>query len=770
MTTIAETIQKAVDHHRAGHLDQAGELYEQVLQDQPENPIVLHSLGTLAYQRGQFEAAVDLLGRAVEANCGIAQFHNTLGIALEAVGKPQEAIDAYQQAISLRPDFAEAYSNMAIALQSQSRFAEAAQKCERAIQLAPDFAVAYNTMGFCLEKQGLLVQAADSYRLALRLKPDFAEAFNHLGVVLTAQNRFDEAIDCYIEAANLEPDYAEAFYNLGIVLAKEGQLDEAIASYQKALKIEPELVEAYNRLGIALNERGRHSEAIKNFRRVLKLRPDYIEVYNNLGIALQDQGKYSEAIDEYLKAAQLEPGCAEIHYNLGNALQLLDRCEEAAENYRQALKLKPDYAQAYNNLAIAMKEQGRFHEAVENCEQAIQLEPDCSQFYSNFASILQYQGRLADAVANCERAISLKPDDAEGYFNLASVLRDCGRLDEAIEKNSRAIQLEPDYTEAHWNQAVAHLLKGNFEEGWKEYEWRRKTDWHTAAYPHRHKEPRWKGASFAGKRLLVHCEQGLGDCLQFVRYLPMVKSRGSVVIFEAWKSLHGLLKNFDEIDELVELSFTRKTETRFDACVSVMDLPGLFKTTEDTIPSSVPYLHADPAKAEYWREKLSGPDFKVGIVWAGSARHANDYNRSCKLEAFAPITEIENVKLFGLQKGEPARQADQCARKIGVENLGEYLVDFTDTAAVIQNMDLIISVDTATLHLAGAMGKRVWALLAFAPDWRWMLERTDSPWYPTMRLFRQKDWGNWDGVLEACTNELQALAGKKSVAGSKHEK
>jgi len=763
MTTIAETIQKAVDHHRAGHLDQAGELYGQILQDEPENPIALHSMGTLAYQSGRYDEAVDWLSRAVEANRSIAQFHNTLGIALEAAGKPQDAIDAYHHAILLKPDFAEAYSNMAIALLSQDRFAEAARKCERAIQLAPDFAVAHNTMGFCLEKQGMLAQAAESYKQALRLRPDFAEAFNHLGVVLTAQNRLDEAIDCFIEAANLEPDYAEAYYNLGIVLAKEGQLDEAIASYQRALEIEPKLVGAYNRLGIALNERGQHGEAIKNFRRALKHRPDYIEVYNNLGIALQDQGKYSQAVDEYLKASQLGPGCAEIHYNLGNALQLLGRHEEAAENYRLGLGLKPDYAQAYNNLGISLKEQGLYDEAVQSCEQAIRLEPDCSQFYSNLASILQHQGRAADAVANCERAISLEPDNTEAYFNLASVLRDCGRLDEAVQKNSRAIQLRPDYAEAHWNQAITYLLKGDFKEGWREFQWRRKTDWHTNAYPHKHRKPRWKGGRFTGKKLLVHCEQGLGDCIQFIRYLPMVKSLGGSVIFEAWKSLHGLLKDFRAIDELVELSFEKGTEAHFDAHVSVMDLPGIFKTDERRIPRSVPYLLADPAKAEYWRKTLTGPDFKVGIVWAGSARHANDRNRSCKLETFAPVSKIKGVKLYGLQKGEPAREVGQSAHEIEIENLGEHLVDFTDTAAVIQNMDLIISVDTATLHLAGAMGRPVWALLALAPDWRWMLDRRDSPWYPTMRLFRQKEWGNWDSVLEQCEKELKTLAGKRSV-------
>jgi Flp pilus assembly protein TadD len=597
MTGIAGIIQSAIDHHQAGRLEQAEEQYQQVLHDEPENPVVLHLLGTLAYQRGQYDAAVDFLGRAIACNPYIAQFHNTLGVALEALGKPQEAIEAYQQAILLQPGYAEAY--------------------------------------------------------------------------------------------------------------------------------------------------------------------------NNLAISFQNQGKYSQAIEQYKHAIQLEPDRAEIYYNLANVLQSQHRDSEAAENYRQAIKLKPDYAQAYNNLGITLKEQGQFDKAIENYAQAIRLEPDNAQFHSNLASILQHQGRLAEAVANCEHAVCLNPNCAEAYYNLASVLRDQGRCNEAIENNKRAIQLKPDYAQAHWNQAIAYLLNGNFTEGWKEFEWRRKTDWHTSAYPHRHPKPRWNGASFFGKRLLVHCEQGLGDCLQFARYLPMVKSLGGTVIFEAWRPLHGLLKEFDEIDELVELSFEKKTEAQFDLYTSVLDLPGIFGTTEETIPSSVPYLHADKVKTQYWREKLAGPDFNVGIVWAGSSRHPNDRNRSCRLEDFSPLAQIKDVRLYGLQKGKAAQQVDELASKVSIENLAEHFADFTDAAAAIENLDLIISVDTAALHLAGAMGKPVWALLAFAPDWRWMLGRTDSPWYPTMRLFRQKKWGDWNSVFEACAKQLQVLVSRENIAGSK---
>ena len=324
--------------------------------------------------------------------------------------------------------------------------------------------------------------------------------------------------------------------------------------------------------------------------------------------------------------------------------------------------------------------------------------------------------------------------------------------------------MKPDYAEAHWNQAIAHLLTGDFKEGWKQYEWRRKIDWHVSAYPHKHKKPRGDGKSFVGKRLLVHCEQGIGDSIQFVRYLPLVKAQGGMVVFEAWKSLHGLLRGFDGIDELVELSFDRETQAQFDAHVSIMDLPGLFETTEQTITDSVPYIHACPIKSAQWSHELSGTDLKVGIVWAGSARHTNDHNRSCRLKHFLPLCQIEDVRLYGLQKGEPARQA----KEMPLINLGEQFDDFTDAAAAIDNLDLIISVDTAVLHLAGAMGKPVWALLAYSPDWRWMLKRADSPWYPSMRLFRQQKWGDWDSLLQVVARELRTIVCKRYRQGNRY--
>jgi len=594
MPTIAETIENAVQYHQGGQLRQAEQLYRLVLQNDPNNPVALHSLGVIAHQREKHDKAVELIGKAIANNPQIPQFHNTLGLVFEALEKFEEAVAAYQRAVSIKPDYAEAYHNMAVALQSQGQYAAAVEQCKQAISFRPDYAEAYNTMAFSLEKQEQHAKAIENYRQAIRLKPDFAEAYNHLGVILN------------------------------------------------------------------------------------------------------DQGRSFGAI----------------------------------ENYKQALQLDSDYAEVYNNLGIALKEREQFTEAIVNFEQAIRLE-------STFA---------------------------EAYYNLANSLQDEGRCPEAIENYKRAIKLKPDYAKAHWNLAHAFLLIGRLAEGWEEYQWRRNPDLKIISYPHHYEQPYWDGSPFVGKRLFVHYEQGLGDNIQFVRYLPMAKARGGTVIFEARKPLYGLLQGFPGIDELIEAAPDGSTPAvTFDFHASPLDMPRIFGTTLETIPADVPYLYTDPTKVKYWGDRLAGDNFKVGIVWSGDPRYGNDNARSCPLEHFASLAKLESVQLYGLQKGPAAARAEELAGIVPVENLGEQFEDFTDSAAVVKNLDIVISVDTAVLHLAGAMGKPTWALLPFAPDWRWMLNRQDSPWYPTMRLFRQKKWGQWGTVFQSVAAELKILVGKQKI-------
>jgi len=474
-----------------------------------------------------------------------------------------------------------------------------------------------------------------------------------------------------------------------------------------------------------------------------------------LGVVAHKQGRNNLAVRLFERTIKIDAQAPQFHNNLGVALKALGNLEQAVDAYRKAVLLKPDYAEAYNNLGSALQLQGKFAEAVENYRQAVLLRPDWAETYNDMAVALSKQGSYRQAVESSARALQIKSDYPEAYNTMASALHMQAKFHEAVRSYRKAILLRPDYAEAHTNLGITLLLNAEFVEGWRQYAWRRYAG--SITYPHHYQVPQWDGSSFIGKRLLVHYEQGLGDNIQFIRYLPMVKAAGGTVILEVDGSLLGLLQSFDGIDELVEASYDTKPDVEFDVCVSVLDLPGIFRTTLQTIPADVPYLYADPAKVQFWRDRLGQKGFKVAIVWAGRATHENDLNRSCLLENFSPLARIPGVLLYALQKGPAAGQVRNLPDEITVTNIADRLEDFTDAAAALENMDLIISVDTSILHLAGAMAKPVWAIMPFVPDWRWMLHRQTSPWYPTMRLFRQTRPGRWDDVFRRVAEELRLL-------------
>ena len=621
---ISEIFKVAVEHHGAGRLDRAEELYHQVLRSVPNHPAALHSLAVIASQRGRYDTAIELAGKAIKEMPEIPQFYNTIGAAFKASGKLQEAADACGQAISLKGDYAEAYKNLA--------------------------------------------------------------------EILQAQGRIDEAIENYKEVIRLRPNVAGLYYNLGIILNEQGHVAEAIANYKQAIRLKPDFAEAYFNLGNILKDQSDDTEAIENYKKAMEFKPTLVMAYNNLASILRGQGRIDEAI----------------------------------ENYKQVVRLKPDFVNVYNILGYELNEQKRYGEAIEYYKQAIQIDPDCSGTYNNMAVIRMAQGHYDEAEEICRQALQFNSDSVETHFNMGLIL----------------------------------LLTDRYIDGWKEYEWRLDPRHNTCQDSF--SQPRWDGSSFVGKRLLVNWEQGFGDSLQFIRYLPMVKERGGTVIFRDRKSLAALLRQFPGIDELAEVAPNTKSSINFDYHVSLLSLPGIFATTVETIPADVPYLYADPVKVEYWRKRLCGAEFKVGIVWAGSGVFGagaygskKEYNRSCGLEYFAGLAGIDGVRLYGLQKGKQAAEVENLPDGMAVTNLGEEFEDFADTAAAIENLDLIISVDTAVAHLAGAMGKRVWTLLPFVPDWRWRLDCQDSIWYPTMKLFRQGEPGAWREVFARVEEELQ---------------
>ena len=561
----------------------------------------------------------------------------------------------------------------------------------------------------------------------------------------------------YLQLNKSNPDDSDVLHSLGVIAFQKKQYKISQQWINKAIAKNPFIPQFHNTLGIILEALGKFDQAISAYRQAVSLKPDYAEAYHNMAVAMQSQGHYAAAVEKCRHAVLLKPDYVQAYNTMAFSLEKQDFYDEAIENYRQALLLDPDFAEAYNHLGVVLNDMGRTAEAIDNFRNALKREPGYAEVYNNMGIALKEQEEFSEAIASFEKALQLDPDFAEAYYNLGNSLRDEGRCAGAIDNYKKAIGLKPDYAQAHWNLSLALLLNGNYSEGWKGYKWRRNVNLKVLTDYHCTGKPRWDGSSFKSKRLLVHHEQGLGDNIQFVRYLPMVKARGGTVVFETLKPLVNLLRGFPGVDELVEYVPNRKLPLEYDVYTSLLDMPHIFKTTVETIPSQVPYIFADLSRSRYWREELTGPELKVGIVWAGSPEHGNDRFRSCSLKHFASLGEIEGVRLYSLQKGSAARQMEEFEGTVSMTNISKHFNDFTDTAAAIDNLDLIISVDTSVLHLSGAMAKPTWALIPYAPEWRWMLNRQDSPWYPTMRLFRQSYWNDWDSVFGRVTEELKAI-------------
>ncbi len=517
------------------------------------------------------------------------------------------------------------------------------------------------------------------------------------------------------------PGYAEARYGLGNALAKAGRASDAIAACQEAVRLNPGLAEAHV----------------------------------NLGHLLIKFGRVEDAIAAYRKALELEPGDFKACAYLADALREAGRLDESIARSRQAIAMKPDFAEAHNALGLALTAAKRFDDAVAQLNRSLQLRPGYSGARNNLGRALYQAGRIDEAILEYRRALELDPDDPQFLTNLGLGLWAIGRQDEAIAAYRQAIGRKHDYFEAHYNLAVSLLLKGEFEEGWREHEHR----WQIKGLqaPARIcSQPRWRGEDLQGRTILLDAEQGYGDVIHFVRYVPEIARRGGRVILFCYAELVPLLRRQLGIEQVISTN----PPPPFDVHCPLLDIPFVLGTRRSSIPADVPYLKADPALAEAWGRKLDPRTgrLRVGLVWAGQPLNIRDGERSIAFSMLAPLVRTTGVTFYSLQTGDAASQAKHPPRGMELIDLTADIRDFADTAALISHLDLVISVDTAVAHLAGAMAKPVWVMITSVPDWRWLLDREDSPWYPTMRLFRQTVRGHWDDVVRRVAEALRAFA------------
>ncbi len=569
--------------------------------------------------------------------------------------------------------------------------------------------------------------------------------------------RFAEAESICRQLLAKEPHLAEALHLLGVVQHRQGRHELATQFYGRAIALRPGWSDALSNHGEALRMLGRLDEAIAAHRRALTLAPPTARLHYNLGLALKASGRIEMAIAEYRRAVALNPRYARAWSNLGNCLRETNQLDDAIVALSNAIIADPDFAEAHNNLATALRAKGRSDEAIAACRKAVALRPNFADAYVTLSSCLRDKGLYEDAIVACRQAIAIKPDFIEGHTNLCTLLKEMGRLDEAIAAARRAVELEPDSAEAHYVLALVLLLRGDFDEGWREHEWR----WLFKDFPATRwasSKPQWDGSDLAGRTILLYCEQGFGDILQFIRYVPMVAQRGGTIVVFCPQDLLRLFQSMKGVTTWV--SFDNPSGLPpYDCHCPLMSLPLVFQTKLESIPQSAGYLSPVESDVARWRRRLADepPGFKVGLVWAGRPEHRNDHNRSIRLSTLAPLSKAAGVNFYSLQKGEAGRQATDPPEGLKLVDWSSELGDFAQTAALIANLDLVISVDSAVAHLTGALGKPVWLLAPFVTDWRWPPGRNESPWYSSIRIFQQRSSGRWDEVIERVAGALSML-------------
>jgi tetratricopeptide (TPR) repeat protein len=575
-------------------------------------------------------------------------------------------------------------------------------------------------------------------------------------LALARTGRVDEAEQLCRLVLEREPGSFEALGLLGLLAHQQGRAAEADELLARACSMRPGAADLLAARALVLRALGQHEQAVAVLDQALAARPRFFEAHFNRGNALLTLRRPEEALASFDAALAVNAGDAGAWIRRGGILRQLDRKPEALTSYDRALSLAPDEVEALRCKAQLLQALGRHDEALPVHERGFELQPDATGALG-VGNALQALARYEEALAAADRALSLQPGMSEALTNRGNALRALGRHQEALECYAGVIAQQPDDVGAHWNEGLTRLTLGDFARGWAQHEWRLRglSDVSGTDVPD---VPTWRGSEdLAGKTILLRTEQGFGDALQFIRYATPVAERGARVVVACRAPLADLFRTVAGVEEVVSSDLA---PAPVDYQAFLMSLPLAFRTRLDTIPATIPYVHADARRVEAWRERLAalGAGRKIGLVWRGNPEHTGARNRDCPARLLDPLFEVPDCRFFGLQLTEGVDDiATMRARGCPIVDLAAELGDFHETAALIEALDLLITVDTAAAHLAGALGRPAWVMLPFAADWRWLLEREDSPWYPSLRLFRQATPGDWRDVVERVAGALRSF-------------
>ena len=705
--TVSQKLNMGLSLQNLGDYERAKKIYEEVLVCQPNNFEALQLIGVISLQLGQYSVAIDFFKKSLTINNIQPFVLNNLGLAFLNIGNLEEAINFFTKALEIQPFDADFHFNLGIAQATKSDYQFAFDSFSNAIKLRPNFISAYvnraNVLRL-LKKYELALKDCDE---ALGYDSKTIGAHNVKGQTLNDMKKYEQALRSYDSAIKNGCHDAEVFFNRAIVLTHLKYVDEAIASYKNALVQNKNFFQAYNNLGLLLNNSREYDGALSCFTQAIKLNNIYSEAYNNLGIVLIQ----------------------------------INRLDDAILNFKKAIELNSKYAEPYVNMAKAFKEKNELIFA-KNCY---------------------------------ESALGLNPNLVEANTGLGILLTELGQLDEAIDYQDKAIKLNFNYSVAFFNKSLTLLKKGDFINGWKLFEYRWKLD-NIKMKKRDFVQPLWLGVeSIEGMSILLHCEAGLGDTIQFCRYALLAKERGAIITLEVQKPLVNLLRDcFKEKGIQVINEDESELLRDYKYHCPLMSLPLAFHTTIRSIPYESSYIFADSRKITYWGGKLGVKEkIRIGLVWSGGFRQDQpelwsiNERRNIKFSLIASSLGDLPFDFYSLQKGELAESECRLHKEEywtggNFYNFSDELIDFSDTAALIMNLDLVISVDTSTAHLAAALGKPTWILNRFDNCWRWMQGKTDSPWYQTVKLFNQASDFLWQPVLSSVKRDLKVLAKNKS--------
>jgi tetratricopeptide (TPR) repeat protein len=671
------------------------------------------------HRAGDFPEARALYEQVLVLDPEDANSLTNLGTICCQTGDVQQGIVFLERSLTVKPDQAHALSNLANALNMTGQFEKARTAIERSVALQPDNADAYNNLGNVRRELGDTEGALEAYEYAFALNPTLIAALGNEATMLRAIRQTERAIVVMDRALRAAPDYADGWNERGNSLQDLRRFEEALESYRKAIEFNPQHVEAMCNSALALTSLGRHEEALALCERAIAIRPDHPDIYNARGNALRVMERPAEAVPDLRKAIALQPTRADAHNSLGIALNDMRRHEEALAMFDRAIQLNPRFAEAHANRGNVMREMRRWEEALDEYDAAIAM-----------------GGLIARR---------------DSINNKAITLHEMRRHEEALALFDEAWAVDPDYSDAPWNKAIVYIVTQRYEEGWRHYEWR----WKRAEFkdkPNPYGKMPWLGGrSIAGKKILVTSEQGLGDTLQMLRYGPLLAELGAEVTVAVQNPLIELAWTVPGVTNVLGEG---ETLPPWDEFVPSMSLPYAFRTRADSVPQNVPYLSASPEAKAKWAQRLGRKTRpRIGLTWSGNKGHKNDHNRSVPLRLLEPLLDLDAdfiSLMIDYRDGDKA----VLMRRPEILDLSAEITSLMDTAGLMEQLDLVISVDTSVAHLAGALNKPLWLMLPYTPDYRWHLDTPKTPWYPSATLVRQDVERQWEPVV----TRLKAMA------------